>query len=134
MVDGGPGYDRLEETGDASYTLSDDQLLTAVGGQTETDQVVDIQEANLTGGSSPNEIDGSDFSGRVFANGKGGDDTITGGDNADRLQGGAGGDQINGGGGNDVLRGQGGSGDVLAGGDGDDKLDGGIGNDDLNGD
>ena len=102
-------------------------------GSSETDQLSNLQEATLYGGSTANTIDGSDWSGRLHANGAGGHDTIIGGDAADRLYGGAGQDDISGGGGNDVLRGQGGNNDVLAGGDGNDKLDGGIGNDNLDG-
>lgn len=68
----------------------------------------------------------------VEAFGFGGDDTLTGTDQADVLRGGTGDDSLSGAGGNDWLEGDNGN-DVLNGDGGNDRLHGGNGNDVLNG-
>ncbi|MCA9539884.1 MAG: hypothetical protein KC620_13395 [Myxococcales bacterium] len=68
----------------------------------------------------------------VHANGKGGSDTICGGEGADELQGGDGDDWIYGYGGNDTIWGGDGP-DKLRGGEGDDKIYGNDGDDKLEG-
>jgi Ca2+-binding RTX toxin-like protein len=128
IIDGGTGYDHLFESADVSFTVTDN-LLTGLG----NDTLIEIQLAQLFGGSSANVIDGTAFSGRLFLNGSGGSDTLLGGPGADRMFGGSGPDVILGGEGNDLLRGQGGNQDSLVGGPGDDKLSGGIGADILDG-
>ena len=127
-IDGGEGYDHLIETADVDFTVTDTSLV-GLG----SDTLIEIQLAQLFGGSSNNILDGSGFSGRAFFNGKGGHDTLTGGTGHDRLFGGSGRDLIIGGAGHDVLRGQGGNYDTLLGEDGDDKLAGGTGHDSLDG-
>ena len=71
--------------------------------------------------------------GELRAFGRGGNDTISGGDADNLFYGGDGGDELSGLGGADELRGDGGN-DVLRGGDGDDRLFGGDNNDILFGD
>jgi Ca2+-binding RTX toxin-like protein len=118
VIDGGAGHDLLQEQSrDVDYTLDDTTLIAVEGESSETDQLTNLQEANLSGGPSANLIDGSGWWGRLHANGAVGHDTIIGGDGADRLFGGSGQDTIDGGNGDDVLRGQGGF-DTIAGGDG----------------
>ena len=128
VIDGGPGYDHLFESADANFTVTDSSM-TGLG----NDTLIDIQLAQLFGGSSANDINGTAFSGRLFLSGAGGHDTLRGGPGADRMFGGSGRDVIQGGEGNDVLRGQGGNLDSLVGGPGNDKLSGGIGGDILEG-
>ncbi len=128
IIDGGPAYDQLRETADVDFTITDTSL-SGVG----TDELVDLEETYLTGGSSANTFDGKAFDGRVIVNAKGGNDTIDGGVRADRLLGGSGRDLVRGGVGNDVVRGQGGNNDTVLGEEGDDRLDGGVGNDILDG-
>ena len=128
VIDGGAGFDHLSESADVSFTVTDSSL-SGLG----DDTLIEIQLAQLFGGSSANDIDGTAFSGRLFLNGSGGNDTLKGGPGADRMFGGSGRDVIQGGDGNDVLRGQGGNQDSLVGGPGDDKLSGGIGGDILEG-
>jgi Ca2+-binding RTX toxin-like protein len=146
-IDGGDGSDNLIESGNVDFTLTDVSLL-GVG----TDQLANLETAELAGGFSGNLFDASAFSGNTILRGLAGADTLVGGsgndiligysgrdrlfgnDGNDTLLGSAGSDYLDGGDGNDRLRGQGGSHDELFGGAGDDKLDGGAGNDSLNGD
>jgi len=125
-LDGGDGYDHISESANVSFSVTN-STLTGLG----NDTLINIQLAQLFGGSSDNTIDASAFSGRAFLNGLGGDDTLTGGAGYDRLFGGAGRDLIVGGDKDDVLRGQGGNYDTLIGGAGNDKLNGGAGHDIL---
>ncbi len=127
-IDGGAGYDYLLESADVSFTVTDTSL-AGLG----NDTLVEIQLAQLYGGSSANVLDGTAFSGRLFFNGSGGNDILRGGPGADRMFGGSGRDLIQGNDGDDVLRGQGGNLDTLEGGNGNDKLNGGIGHDVLDG-
>ena len=127
-LDGGPGFDQVIESKDSDFTASDTELVGA-----GTDVLDDIQLLRLDGGPGNNALDGSAFTGRLFLNGRGGQDTLTGGPGADRLFGGAGRDLIVGGRHSDVLFGQGGNRDTLLGEHGNDKLNGGVGNDDLSG-
>jgi Ca2+-binding RTX toxin-like protein len=135
-LDGGEGYDRISESADVDFTATDSSLI-GLG----SDTLINIQLAQLFGGSSSNTIDASAFTGRAFLNGSGGDDTLSGGGWYDRIFGGSGRDLITGGASvvdsatglptYDVLRGQGGNYDTLIGGDGNDKLNGGAGHDSL---
>jgi len=135
-LDGGDGYDRIFESADVDFTATDSSL-TGLG----TDTLINIQLVQLFGGSSPNTIDASAFTGRAFLNGSGGHDTLIGGGWYDRIFGGSGRDLIIGGAAvfdpgpgdytYDVLRGQGGNYDTLIGGAGNDKLNGGTGHDSL---
>jgi serralysin len=67
----------------------------------------------------------------VAAFGRGGNDSLTGGDLPDLLDGGAGNDTVSGGGGNDILRGA--SADTINTGAGDDHVSGGGGDDSIGG-
>jgi len=137
-LDGGAGYNHVSESADVDFTATP-TLLSGLG----SDVLIDIDLLQLFGGSSANSINAAAFSGRVFANGAGGNDTLIGGSWYDRIFGGAGRDLINGGTAAtdpatglptyDVLRGQGGNFDTLVGGAGNDKLDGGPGHDSLEG-
>jgi Ca2+-binding RTX toxin-like protein len=126
-LDGGAGIDILVASADVDFTLSD-SLLTGQG----VDTIRRLEQAELTGGVSANNINASAFSGVTRLNGKSGNDTILGGSAADVIAGGAGSDSLVGGGGNDRLLGQGGSGDTLIGDAGTDTLDGGSGSDTIN--
>ena len=127
-LDGGDGYDHIAESADVDFTVTD-STLTGLG----SDTLINIQLAQLFGGSSSNTLDASAFTGRAFLNGSGGHDTLRGGSGYDRMFGGSGRDLIVGGDKDDVLRGQGGNQDTLIGGAGNDKLNGGAGHDDLSG-
>ncbi len=64
IVDGGSGIDTLVETRDAHMTLRNDVLqFSATGNPPETDELAEIEIAQLTGGVSDNIIDASSFSG-----------------------------------------------------------------------
>jgi Ca2+-binding RTX toxin-like protein len=128
-LDGGMGTDTVEEAADQDFTLVDG-LLT--GGTTGTDTLVDIEQAELSGGDSGNVIDASGFSGSVTVFGGNGADLITGGATVDLIYGADGDDTINGGGGNDIVHGMGGD-DIIDGGDGNDMLRGGSGRDTITG-
>ncbi|MFT4555197.1 MAG: Ca2+-binding RTX toxin-like protein [Planctomycetaceae bacterium] len=106
------------------------------------DTLVSLEQAELNGNASDNQIDATGFSGSVTLRGNGGDDTLTGTTTDDVLEGGtgndillsgAGSDLIDGGDGADILNG-GGGGDTLIGGAGDDNLAGGSDRDSLRGD
>ena len=131
-LNGEGGTDRLVESANASFKLTDTKL-TGVG----TDKLANFEEASLTGGSGANKLDASLFTGNVTLNGGAGNDTLiggfgndalVGGDGNDSLVGGAGADTLIGGLGNDTLKGGEGD-DLLIGGGGVDSLDGGAGTD-----
>ncbi|NQV25720.1 MAG: hypothetical protein HQ518_15285 [Rhodopirellula sp.] len=146
-LDGGDGWDSLFESENVDFTLTDVSLI-GVG----TDQLANLESAELEGGFLGNLLDASAFTGNTILRGLAGSDTLIGGSGNDiligyaghdslvgnggddTLLGSAGSDTLDGGSGNDQLRGQGGSGDQLFGGAGDDDLDGGAGQDTLNGD
>ena len=128
-LDGGAGVDTVEEAGDQDFTLADGSL---TGGSTGTDNLIDIEQAELTGGDSGNVIDASGFTGSVTVNGGNGADQITGGAIVDLIYGNDGDDTINGGGGDDIVHGMGGD-DIIDGGDGNDTLRGGAGRDTITG-
>lgn len=71
VIDGGIGTDRLLESRDVNFTLTDTQLTTTGVGITgsEVDTLVSIELASLTGGASSNTIDASSFSGAVTLDG-----------------------------------------------------------------
>jgi cyclophilin family peptidyl-prolyl cis-trans isomerase len=115
-LDGGSGYDQVSESQDSDFAASNTELVGA-----GTDTLNDIQVLSLTGGASNNTFDGSAFTGRLFLNGRGGQDTLIGGGGNDKLNGGIGNDSLVGGGGDDVLTGESGN-DTIDGGDGTDRL------------
>ncbi|MBI1314468.1 hypothetical protein GC176_24510 [bacterium] len=138
-LNGGRGIDRLIESADADFTLTNSSLL-GVG----SDLVQAIEIAEINAGDSDNLIDVSAFFGfkgfvqiRAFGGsdtviGSAGPDVINGGDGNDSLVGNAGNDVLNGDAGDDILQGKEGD-DTLNGGDGNDGLSGFTGNDVLNG-
>ena len=146
-MNGGADTDLIVETRDADFDLGDASLTIS---PTETDTLMDVEEADLTGGASANTIDASDFSGVATLTGNDGDDTMTGAQGssmingnmgndsllglgaADGIMGGGGNDVIDGGAGNDTLTGQAND-DTITGNTGDDNIMGGDGNDLING-
>ena len=136
-LDGGTGTDVFRDDATAS-------VQTLLGGSYDgngSDTLISIEQAELNGNNSNNQIDASSFSASVTLRGNGGDDTLTGTTSDDILEGGggndillsgAGSDFIDGGDDADTLNGGGGS-DTLTGGDGDDNLAGGSGRDSLQG-
>jgi Ca2+-binding RTX toxin-like protein len=99
ILDGGSGADRIVETGNVNFTLTN-SALTGLG----NDQLVGISEAVLTGGAGDNSIDASAFSmGPVTLVGAAGNDTLQGGTGDDVLSSGLGDDNIDGLGGNNTL-------------------------------
>ncbi len=96
-IDGGGGTNRIVETADADFVLTDASL--TIG--SEMDTLVNIQQATLTGGASDNTIDASGFTGTTILSGEAGNDKLTGGSDDDVLIGGADNDTLIGGAGND---------------------------------
>lgn len=89
-LDGGLGTDRVIESRDANFTLTNTSLIIG----SETDTLVSIEGADLTGGTGNNSLNAGTFTlGPV---------TLSGGDGNDILTGGAGNDTLNGGNGNDT--------------------------------
>ncbi len=130
LIDGMTGAsDFIQLTGDADIRVTN-QLVEVRGGIVQNIVIRNIDQAGLTGGDSPNVLDGRDFSGPMTFRGRLGDDTIIGGTSIDVLFGDAGNDVLFGGMGNDVLHGGDGD-DLLAGQSGDDQLYGGNGRDIL---
>jgi len=144
ILDGGAGIDRLVESGDRDFFLTD----TFLGNESfipfpqlpTGDRLRGIETATLTGGSGSNLIFAQDFfgsqvfSGAVRIFGQGGADQIVGGAGDDFLSGGDNDftENISGGGGKDTLDGGNGN-DALQGGSGDDLHIGGAGKDTLSG-
>jgi Ca2+-binding RTX toxin-like protein len=116
-INGGPnGFDRVVESGDVNFTLTN-TTLTGHG----SDQLGGLENATLTGGGGANTITASGYSGSVLLSGLGGADTLTGGNGQDTIDGGAGIDNLDGGDANDVLTG-GTENDTLNGGNGTDSV------------
>jgi Ca2+-binding RTX toxin-like protein len=132
VVDGGPGFDRIE--GDYSSRFSDTDppvAITFAGGADdgrpgEGDDLRSVEKVSLNVGGTFTGTDGADefrlsqVGTPSTMDGRGGDDRLRSGDGPDHLDGGAGNDNVDGGFGDDVLIGGPGrdtiSGD-LAGGD-----------------
>ncbi|MCC6233547.1 MAG: hypothetical protein IT580_12930, partial [Verrucomicrobiales bacterium] len=92
--------DRVVETRDvATMMLTNAQLIFSGG---ETDTLLGIEAATLTGGAGANTLNASGFSGTTILVGEGGNDTLLGGTGRDTLHGGAGDDSLNGGSGRDT--------------------------------
>ena len=147
VIDGGAGTDRLVESfpNSTNIRLSETHLHV----DSETDEIRNIEVAEIWGGDGGVTIDARSFSGPVLLYGGAGDDRLFSGNGNDQLFGMAGDDILDSGSGNDwllgaagrdvlragdgddVLRGQGSSGDRLIGGAGADLLDGGAGSDFL---
>lgn len=95
-LDGGPlgdsGSDTLVEERGGGFNLTNTTLtLTGTG---EVDTYADFENVSLTGDDNANELNASTFSGEVHLDGRGGNDTITGGTGVNFLTGGAGNDTI----------------------------------------
>ena len=134
-LDGGPGPSTLVESADGDFTLVSGLVAgegTLTGSETGMDVLIEIEQAQLTGGDSANVIDTSGFTGPVTLDGGAGGDVLTGGDGGATITGGSGTDSITGGTGADDLRG-GDDNDTLSGGDGEDTLFGDAGDDLING-
>jgi Ca2+-binding RTX toxin-like protein len=99
-INGGPGSNRIVETGNVNFTLTN-TALSGLG----TDVLASIQAATLIGGLSANLLDASQFSGPVILDGQAGNDILKGGAGNDILLGGLGRDTLYGGVGNDRLDG-----------------------------
>lgn len=81
-LNGGAGNDRAEEAANADMTLTDVTLV--VGAETNT--LISIESAMLTGGAGDNTLDASAFTlGSVIFNGSGGNDVVIGGSGVDEL-------------------------------------------------
>lgn len=134
---GGAGNDWIDGS-DGTDVFHDDaveSLQTLLSGSYDgngTDTLTSIEQADLRGNESNNEINATGFSNSVTLRGNGGDDTLTGTTTDDVLEGGAGNDVLLSGGGSDVVDG-GDDADTLNGGGGDDTLIGGAGDDNLAG-
>jgi Ca2+-binding RTX toxin-like protein len=113
---GGTGFDRLVESGDVNFVLTDTSL-TGLG----ADVLSGFEAARLTGGRRNNRLDASGFSGSVQLSGGLGNDTLIGSQEASILLGGAGSDQLTGAAGGDVMIGGNGL-DRLVGNGGDDLM------------
>jgi Ca2+-binding RTX toxin-like protein len=96
---GAGGVDVLVETGDASFTLTDVQLVRSGGG---SDILSSIERVMLTGGAGANVLDATAYTGVAVLSGEGGNDTLLGGTGNDMLTGGAGDDVLRGGNGGDT--------------------------------
>lgn len=137
-MNGGAETDRIVESRDSDFDLGDATLTIS---PTETDTLIDVEEADLTGGAAANTIDASDFSGTATLMGGDNDDTITGAMGASVVNGNMGNDELTGldaddtimGGGNDDILNGGGGADMLSGQAGDDTMTGGLGDDTMNG-
>ncbi|MBM3845919.1 MAG: calcium-binding protein, partial [Verrucomicrobia bacterium] len=103
QIFGGTGLDILSESGDGNFTLTSTALLfvDASASISETDTLMGIDEAHLSGGEGANVLDASAFAGRTVLRGLGGNDRLLGGGADDDLNGGAGDDFLSGGLGND---------------------------------
>ncbi|WP_146136498.1 SBBP repeat-containing protein [Aphanothece hegewaldii] len=78
ILDGSGGTDTLVESGNVNFVLTNVQL-TGNG----TDTLINIEQAQLTGGAGNNTLNASNFSGSVTLQGGAGIDTLIGGTNDD---------------------------------------------------
>ena len=101
IITGGEGLDTIAETFDASFVLSNKNLIIGA----DKDTLSDIEAARLTGGPSDNVLSTKQFAGSVVLDGAAGNDTLEAGSGADVLIGGPGDDAMNGGSGNDEYQG-----------------------------
>ncbi|MBM79195.1 MAG: hypothetical protein CMJ78_01215, partial [Planctomycetaceae bacterium] len=127
-LDGGPGFDHLSHTGSGTIVLTD----STITGR-RVNELISIELAKVVGGGGDDNLDASQFSGRVTLVGGSGDDVLVGGISRDSLIGGPGNDNLSGGGSHDTIKGSSGD-DQISGGDGSDRLLGNSGNDVIHGD
>ncbi len=132
VVDGGPGFDRIESDYSSRFSDTDSPVSITLGGGAddgrpgEGDDLRNVEKVSLNVGGNFTGTDGADefrlsqVGTPATMDGRGGDDVLRAGDGPDHLDGGAGNDSVDGGFGDDVLIGGPGrdtiSGD-LAGGD-----------------
>ncbi|TXT38962.1 MAG: repeat-containing protein [Planctomycetota bacterium] len=98
-LDGGSGTNTLTETSDTDYSVGNGLTSGGIG----SDSFVNIQFAQLRGGSNANAISAAEFTGSATIIGEAGDDTLTGSSQADFFDGDNGDDEIHGGDGIDTL-------------------------------
>ena len=97
LINGAGNADYIIEEADQDFVLTDASL--QIGG--DTDVLLNIEFAELTGGAGANVIDASAFTGNTELSGEGGSDTLLGGSGADFMEGGSGDDTLVGGDGGD---------------------------------
>ena len=111
ILDGGEGTDQVFESGDFSFTLSQDEI------ENDTNEsksaLESIETAKLIGGVSKNTLKVEDFAGPTTLQGGAGDDILIGGGGNDSLDGGGDDDQLTGGLGSDTFNGGTGTKDIL---------------------
>ncbi|SLN56781.1 calcium-binding protein [Roseisalinus antarcticus] len=98
-----PGTVDLTAEGLPSPTEQVRYFLAGATDAYETDYIVSIEAAEITGGASANRIDATGFGGSVTVAGRAGDDTLLGGAGNDVFSGGFGIDSIDGGAGDDLI-------------------------------
>ena len=116
IVAGGAESDTLKETLGAtdSVTLTGAAAAPTLSGGLGADQLSDLEQASLTGGSGDNTIDAQGFTGGpAQMDGQGGNDALIGTPAAETIVGGAADDTITGSAGGDNLDGGAGTGDRL---------------------
>lgn len=123
-LNGNSGFDSVEITRDANYTLTNSKLTVTGGVTPQTFALANIEQATIVGGNGDNFIDANLFTGAVILKGGNGNDILWGGTGNDKLDGGNGNDFIGGGPGDDILLGFSGR-DILVGGTGADQLNSG---------
>ena len=117
VIDGGPGYDQIENNWVSEVGKYQPPIVVSVDGAAndgrpgENDNVTDIEKiylnapASLTGSDGPDELTMFNTDAGGTLNGRGGDDKLSGFDLEDTIDGGAGNDQIQGGYGHDTITG-----------------------------
>jgi RHS repeat-associated protein len=130
-IDGGAGNDRLflsaTDVG-VTVTYTDANNITTSTG----DKITGIEFLEFTGGTGNDTLNATAATFGIRADGRDGDDNLTGGARGDELFGGFGNDTLNGGTGFDTLFGDAGD-DIINGGAEFDVIRGGEGNDTING-
>lgn len=109
FINGGAGTnDRLVEQADADYVLTGTpttaNLQLTSGFLIENDTLLQVEQVELTGGPSNNQLNASGFSGRTVLDGGAGTDTLRGGSGNDTLVAGFGSDSLVGNAGTDTVR------------------------------
>ena len=99
------GLDRVVETGNVNFTLTNSSLQVGAAGTS----LLSVEAATLTGGPSANVINAQAFSGATTLAGLAGPDTLTGGTGNDQLLGGTENDVLSGRQGNNGVNGEAGS-------------------------
>ena len=129
-LEGGNGINKLVETADSNFILTNNQLFSISLG---TDRLFRIQEAQIIGGAGNNLLNAFATTAiKVTLEGGMGNDTIIGGSQADSLVGGADDDILQGNDGNNTLEGNEGN-DIIVGGNDSEVLVGGVGIDTVMG-